>query len=200
MAPVYEKKREIDTSFLFTSLFQLQLIVWHPILVFPLITSFDNMHSPHWSRPFIRSIFVTVSQFFPSLSQGVYFCIIFGGANLDPMTVWGSWMWCWMWCGEQIEQIRIFVSKIPQLHGTHTTQSHITFNASNWWNWLICRFLLNIFWQNVNVSRRLTLAFEYWFLNITELWCEKRLTIWIVFIYPLLIKVWLTLQCYKKSS
>ena len=88
MAPVYEKKeRKIDTSFLFTSLFQLQLIVWHTILVFPLITSFDNMHSPHWSRPFIRSIFVTVSQFFPSLSQGVYFCIIFGGAILDPMTV-----------------------------------------------------------------------------------------------------------------
>ena len=88
------KKREDNFSFLFTSLFQLQLIGWHPILVFLLITSFWHYAFSSLVASFNQKSFVTVSHFF-------HFSKVFPlqkiwGAILDPMTVWGSWMWCWM--------------------------------------------------------------------------------------------------------
>ena len=89
-----QKKGEDNASFLFTSLFQLQLIGWHPILVFPLITSFWHYAFSSVVASFNQKYFVTVSQFFHF--PRVFPLQNFWGAILDPMTVWGSWMWCWM--------------------------------------------------------------------------------------------------------
>ena len=66
--PLWTTKGKVNTSFLFTSLFELQLIGWHPILVFPLITSFwqyafSSVVASFYQKYFCHSITVFFFHF-----------------------------------------------------------------------------------------------------------------------------------------